>query len=482
MTVKLSLNELSSVPLYQQIFQQLRELILAGQIPAGSRLPSSRDLASDNNVARVTVTQAYDQLLAEGFVMTRRGAGTYVIDELVMPWTDEPPKIRFSTWGERVLKTVSHRNGHHRKRKPRADIEFGFGQTFPHIFPYDIWRRLLARYLSTDDALLSRYGSAAGFHPLREALTDYLYHWRGVRCHPEQVVIVSGVQQALDILARLLISSGDEVLVETPGYMEAYELFRVYGAKLTPFSVGDAGFPVDQLPAGSKAKLTFITPANQFPQGGAMPLADRLSLLRWAVATNSLIIEDDYDGELRYEGRPLGALQGLDDAGRVIYLGTFSKVLFPTLRLGYMVLPEPLVKPVIQAKRFIDRGTATLTQAAVTDFITEGHFERHVRRLREVYGSRHGVLLQTLADEMPAEIVYSKEPAGQQILLRLPTHMDEKRVIERATEAGVKIYPGATYHLQQPAPPTILLGFGPLNERQIMEGIGRLAKVISDLL
>jgi GntR family transcriptional regulator/MocR family aminotransferase len=337
---------------------------------------------------------------------------------------------------------------------------------------------LLARYLSIDDTMLSRYGSVAGFNSLREAVADYLIRMRGVRCSPEQVIIVSGMQQALDILARLLLNQGDEVLVETPGYAGAFELFRTFGARLKALPVDDGGFPVETIPAGSQARFAFVTPSNQFPKGGAMPLYRRLALLRWARQVEALVLEDDYDGELRYSEHPLAALQGLDEDGRVVYLGTFSKVLFPALRLGYVVLPPSLLSPFIQAMQLVDRGAPTLTQAAVADFITEGHFERHLRRLRKVYGHRRQTLVETIRRTMPDHVWHTQTDAGLHVMLYLPVDFREADVVRRAAESGVGVYPGAPYHLQQPAPPSILLGFSGLSRAEIEEGVARLAAVI----
>jgi len=471
----LHVNEDIERPKYWQLYWQIRQQILHGDLLPGVRLPASRTLAQQASVARVTVLEALTQLQAEGFVVSRPGAGTYVAADLPLPPPAATPFTpTLSTWGQRVLQTTHRKTTQGAIRQP---IDFGFGRSFPHIFPYDIWRRLLARYLSTDDVMLSRYGSVAGFYPLRRALADYLQRLRGVRCTPEQVVIVSGAQQALDILARLLLGSRDEALVETPGYTAAFELFRLRGAKITAMPVDETGFPVEAIPAESRAKLAFVTPSNQFPRGGTMPLPRRLALLQWARSHNALLIEDDYDGELRYDGRPLSALQGLDEDGCVIYLGTFSKVLFPALRLGYVVLPEALLAPFLRAKELVDRGAPTLTQAAVADFIIEGHFERHLHHLREAYGQRRQALVGALADYLPQRVRFSSAPAGLHVMLYLGAACDEAALVRRAADVGVGVYPGAAYHLQRPAPPSIMLGFSGLSEADIAEGVRRLAEV-----
>ena len=464
-------------PAYRQVYLRLRAAILAGELSPGTRLPATRDLARAAGVARVTVVQAYRQLEAEGFIESRVGAGTHVAAGLAAsPADDQPSPFRpqLTAWGRRAVEVGRSARS---AEGLRAEIDFGLGRSFAELFPYDVWRRLLARYLSTDDAMLSRYGSPAGFFPLRQAVADYLGRARGVRCAAEQVVIVSGAQQALDILARLVLSPGDEVVVETPGYRDAFTLFQLHGARLVGLPVDDRGLPVDRIPADSRARLAFVTPTHQFPKGGTMPLARRLALLAWARQRGALIVEDDYDGDLRYEGHSLAALQGVDVDGRVVYLGTFSKVLFPALRLGYLVLPPPLVTPFVRAKDLVDRGAPTLTQAAVADFLAEGHFERHLRHLRRLYGERRAALVAALEERLGGRLKLSAVAAGLHVMLFLEPHVAEARLVAAAAERGVRVNPGAPYHLERPAPPSILLGFSGLDADEIGEGVRRLAEV-----
>lgn len=472
---KIDLHKDSVTPLYVQIYTALRRMILAGEIAPGARLPATRTLAQRWQVARITVTEAYAQLQAEGFVESRPGAGTFVPQTISPPLPAQPHQPQLTPWGRRLMKPTAQPK---RPLPAKPDIDFGFGRSFSHAFPYDVWRRLLARYLSTDDAMLSQYGSAAGFLPLQEALAAYLSRQRGVNCEPEQIVIVSGAQQAVDLLSRLLLNPGDGVLMETPGYRDAYEIFQANGATIQTIAVDEHGLPVAAIPADCRARLLFVTPSNQFPHGGAMPLARRLRLLAWARNHEAVIVEDDYDGELRYDGRPLSSLQGLDREGRVVYLGTFSKVLFPALRLGYVALPQALVQPFVQAKGLVDRGAPTLTQAAVADFIVEGHFERHLRHLRQAYGERRQALVEALQTHLDDRVQYVAAPAGLHVMLYLPPELAETAVIQQAAALGVGIYPGAPYHLPQPVRPSILLGFSGLTTEQIAEGVRRLATVI----
>ena len=475
-------------PLNRQLYEQLRQAILLGAWTAGARLPTSRQLAEQYDMARMTVQQALDQLQAEGYIVTRPGAGVFVTDDLLLPdalHTAEPAAPRFSHWGGRLQASRPVRSQSGRtstlRNQPHIDIDFGFGRSFATIFPYDIWRKMLSRYLGTDDAILTRYGSIGGFEPLREAIATYVSRWRQIDCTAEQVVIVNGIQQAIDIVNRLFINRGDEVLVEEPGYVNAYRVFQVYGAKLRPLPVDDDGFPVESIPADSRAKLVFVTPANQFPRGGSMPLARRLRLLAWAKNNNAYIVEDDYDGELRYDGHPLASLRSLDQHGRVIYLGSFSKVLFPALRVGYVVLPPELLRPFLQTKQLMDRGAPTLTQAAVADFIANGHFERHVRKLRKAYGPRHAALCDALGRYLDGVVAYNRTPAGLQMMLRLPAEWDETAVIEKAASAGVAVYGGTPFHLREPACPSLMLGFSGLDVVEIDEGIARLGRVMDGL-
>lgn len=475
--IKLQLDDTAEEPLYRQVYFQLRQRILAGYLAPGSKLPPSRTLAARNGIGRITVIQAYKQLTAEGFVTSRPGAGTFVANQLpqrpsiAAAEAFSPP---LSTWGRRIQASARAP----RREKQRLEIDFGFGRSFPHIFPYDIWRRLLARYLSTDDVMLSRYGSPLGFYPLREALAGYLVRQRGVVCTPQQVVIVSGAQQALDILARLLLTAGDKIVVESPGYSDAYRLFQAHGAQLHPLAVDEQGLPVADLPEDRRVRAAFVTPSHQFPRGGSLPLDRRLKLLAWAREQGTLVLEDDYDSELRYDGHPLSALQGLDESGHVVYLGTFSKVLFPALRLGYVVLPDALLTPFTRALSLVDRGAPTLTQAAVADFISEGHFERHLRHLRLAYGERREVLVNALDAALAGEVTFSRVPAGLHIMIHLHPACSEAQVVKKAAALGVGVYPGAPFYLQKPKPPSVLLGFSGLNSAQIQEGVSRLAAII----
>ncbi len=461
------------MPLGQQVYEQLKALILSGQLPADTKLPPTRKLAVLLGISRITVKAAYDKLTVEGYAVALQGSGTFVAN---LPLPDPTLKGQipsFSLWARRTQASFQQTNNQSKK----VEIDFGFGRIFPHQFPYDIWRKLLSRYLSTDDTLLERYGSAAGFAPLRQVLADYLLRIRGIHCQPQQIVIVNGVQQAVDIIARLFIEEGDEVVVESPGYVEAFRLFEAYGARFRPISVDYEGLPVEQLGHYPGVKLAYVTPANQFPNGGTMPLPRRLELLSWAKSNNAFVLEDDYDSHLRYDGRHVEALQTLDTDGRIIYLGTFSKVLFPALRLAYVVLPPSLIDSFLRTKWLVDRGSPTLMQAAIADFILEGHFERHLKRLRVIYGERRSLLTAALDQYLPG-LSYSQTKAGIHILLRLPDYVDEMAVIKSAEALGLGVYPASPYAMIEPARPAVLLSYSSIAPHQIEPGIQRLKQAL----
>lgn len=462
----------SDTPLHLQLAHALQTAIIDGVWQQGDKLPPSRDLAKQLAVSRSTVVDAYAWLVDAGVALAQQGSGTFVALQLTESDTISTPHM--SPWGEQA---VAVKTPVARANLELLKYDFRVGRAFPHHFPFPVWRKLLTRYLSTDDTLLARYGSAAGYLPLREALHAYLTKRRGLRCDVEQIVVVNGMQQAMDIVSRLWLRAGDRALVESPGYVAAYELIRAAGASLLAATVDEEGICLPSTDAG-RFKLLFTTPNSQFPQGGTLSLARRIALLSWAEKRDALVIEDDYDSELRYAGAVPPSLHALDQSGRVIYIGTFSKLLFPALRLAYVVLPLHLVDPFLAAKRLIDRGSPTLTQAATADFINDGYFARHVRQLRALYGQRWHAMHQALAHHMP-QLAYTISPTGQHVMLRLPNSMNERQLIHAASQQGVGVEGGAGYWLDRRPPPTILCGFTGISAEHIPDGIERLARLIS---
>jgi GntR family transcriptional regulator/MocR family aminotransferase len=479
----LGLDRSSEQPLQQQVFEALREAILAGRIRPGSRLPSSRVLASEIGAARNTVMLAYQQLLAEAYAVARVGAGTAVAETLpeellrvrpAEPAHNGPPEShapRLSRRGHLIAKTPATPRRSARARALRP------GYPALDHFPIDAWARLAARRWRTVSAALLDYGDPAGLKALREAIAAYLGEARGVRADAGQVVIVSGSQQAVDLAARLLLDPGDRAWLEDPGYLGARGALLAAGARLVPVPVDHEGLVVaDGIRRAPDARLAYVTPSHQFPLGVTMSAGRRLSLLDWATRARAWIVEDDYDSEYRYGGRPLTALAGLDRGGRVIYVGTFSKVLFPALRLGYLVLPPGLVDAFVAARALTDRQSPTADQAILADFIGEGHFARHLRRMRALYADRQAALLDAVARTSSANLDVRPQAAGMHLIGWLPPGYSDRAASEAAAASSVDAPPLSTYRLRPAARGGLLLGYTGWSPREIQGAVGRLVR------
>jgi GntR family transcriptional regulator / MocR family aminotransferase len=474
-------------PIYHQLYRRLREAILTGELAAGARLPTTRALAEEAGVSRNTILLAYDQLRAEGYIEGQVGAGTFVARELpdeaparAKPVEAKPVPVALgvSAYAKRaqMIRTPLM------AAQPRS-IRYDFRYGLPGIaeFPRDVWRKLLARHALRFSSATSRYQEAAGIPQLRQAIADYLRRARAVDCDQGRIVIVNGSQQALDLIARVLIDPGDRVLIEEPHYLGAREAFLAAGAKLLPCPLDADGLDIERVPASARrARLAYITPSHQFPTGAVMPLARRLALLAWARQAGAYVIEDDYDSEFRYGGRPVEAVQALDRHGQVIYVGTMSKTLFPSLRIGYLVLPPPLVEPFQAVKHLSDRHTSTLQQAVLADFITEGHFERHVRRTRTRNARRRAAVLEALQAGFGDRVTVEGSNAGLHLMLWFRDRKieDTDSIIAAAAKVGVGVYPVAPYYLGEPTAAGLLLGYAALDEREIATGIRLLAQAV----
>lgn len=356
-----------------------------------------------------------------------------------------------------------------------------FGNGLPAVaeFPFEIWSRLSARRLRRPPRELLGYGDPAGYRPLRESIAAYLKSARAVRCETDQVIVVDGAQQALDLVARVLLDRGDAAWVENPCYLGTRGAFLSAGAKLVPVPVDDEGFNLSAaLKRNKRARLVYITPSHQFPLGMTMSLSRRLALLEWANRSGAWIIEDDYNSEYRYSGRPLASLQGLDRTGRVIYIGTFSKTIFPSLRLGCMVVPQNLVDVFAGARALTDRHSSTIDQAVLTDFINEGHFARHIRRMRVLYEERQKVLVTAAERELSGLLDVSPAAAGMHLVGWLPEGVSDKAAAESAARHRVKTAPLSAYSLEPLSRGGLVLGYTSLNARQIRDGVLRLAKAL----
>ena len=477
--------------LYLRLYRGLRGAMLDGRLPAGARLPSTRALAADLHLSRNCVLMAFDQLFAEGYVEGRVGAGTFVSatlpDTALTAWSAPQaapravPHLRLSAHTRRVMSMSRLPPPTPATRGLRYDFRYGLPAV--EHFPHEIWRRLLARRARATSIRTLWYGAAVGFGPLREAIATHLRAARGVVATAEQVVIVNGSQQALDLAARLLIDKGDRVVVEEPSYDAARQIFAAAGARLLPVPVDEAGLDVTRLPRGGKVRLAYVTPSHQFPTGAVLSLARRLELLRWAERTSAHVLEDDYDSEFHYEGRPLAAVQGLDRSGRVLYVGTFSKVLFPSLRIGYMVVPPSLVPALAAVRWLMDCHSPNFEQEVLTDFITEGHFERHLRRSRARNASLRSALLEAFDESLGDRVSISGANAGIHMVAWLrgvpASRLPELRA--RAVERGVGVYPVAPYYMRPPREAGLLVGYGSLNEREARAGVRVLAEVLRDM-
>lgn len=475
--------------LRDQLYRALRAAILSGRLPSGARLPSSRGLASEAGVSRNTVLQAFDQLLAEGYVVGRHGSGTYVARELppdmrlVSARAIAPPPAvapRWSAYGRRLAERVGPLLRPRPQDVQRLAIDFRYGLPDVMEFPHETWRRVLLRCARKASAQRFDYGPPEGSVRLRAALADYLQRSRGVVCTAEQIVVVNGSQQGLDLIARALLDPRDAAVVEEPHYDGVRNAILAAGARLIALPVDAEGLDIGTLRSTAKVRIACATPSHQYPLGGIMPLARRLALLAWAQRTGAYVVEDDYDSEYRYAGRPVEALQGLARAGRVIYLGTLSKVMFPALRLGYLVLPEPLLPVFRTAKSLADGGSATLEQEALAEFIVQGHFERHLRRSRARHGRRRAALLSAIADHLGDRVEVFGANAGVHLGLWLrdvrPTGVRD--LIRRARAAGLGIYSIAPYYLTPPPRAGLLIGYASLTEARIREGIRQLAGLL----
>jgi GntR family transcriptional regulator/MocR family aminotransferase len=459
-----------AVPLWRQIYEQIRAAISSGRLAAGVRLPASRALASDLVVSRNSVTAAYAQLRAEGYLVQRGRVGTFVAtlapDRVEMGARAPRPrsKTAHTVATRRQLSRVAAMAMTAAERRPRGDrglpVPFRIGDPAIDVFPVRVWSRLVARSWRNGRVPLG-YLDPAGSRTLREAIAEYLSGSRGVRCEWQQVFIVSGTQQAVDLAIRLVLSPGDAVWIEDPCYSGARSAIDASGLTAVSVPVDGEGISVDDgLRLEPKARGVYVTPSHQFPLGAVMSVSRRMALLGWAASADAWIIEDDYDSEFRYASRPLPSLQGLDEQGRVIYVGTFSKTLFPGLRVGYLVSPPGLVDAFQAAFALGGRYASADAQLVVTEFITEGHFERHLRRMRALYAARQAALLTYAQGQLSEWLDVSPSAAGLHLIGWIRDRgSSAAKIIERAAEAGVELRALSHYTQRMPKHDAILLGY-----------------------
>jgi GntR family transcriptional regulator / MocR family aminotransferase len=472
----------TGIPAYRWLYAALRSQILSGHLRPGTRLPATRDLAHQYTLARGTIVNAFEQLRSEGYIEGAVGSGTFVSKVLPEALFDvahrRPEDSAPARWPKLALSPYARRATPFASYEPRATRAFRANLPALDLFPIALWAKVTARCLRRASTRHLMASDPSGYMPLRQAISDHLSRSRGVRCQPQQVTIVSGVQQALDLAARLFIAPGDRVCMESPGYPGAALVFQAFRAKLIAAGIDSEGIMVRNLPRRS-VRLIYVTPGHQFPLGTTMSLARRLELLAWARQSGALIFEDDYDSEYRYSGRPIPALQGLDNAGQVLYAGSFSKVLFPALRLGYLVVPPHLAERVAAIQSLTARHSPVLEQLILSEFIREGHFQTHLRRMRQLYAERLAVLMEQAHSRLPGLLEISPVEAGLQTVGWLAHGISAESAARAAARRQVEVTPLAEYcyspTARKVASTALQLGFAAIPPDEIRRGIRELA-------
>jgi GntR family transcriptional regulator / MocR family aminotransferase len=474
-------------PRYQQIYASFRAAILGGTLRRGDRLPSTRILARDLGVSRTTVLGAFARLLAEGYVTGKAGAGTRVAAELPVERRRVPastakrettpsidPESLVSDSARAIMTEGRWRN------IPTQPVPFALGIPELKVFPLTSWTRLAARRWRLSGRELLLPGRAEGYAPLREAVARYAVTARGVRCTPEQVMIVNGAQHALDLCARCLVGPGDAVWMESPPYQPARGVFAATGARLVDVPLDDEGLDVDRgRDIAPKARVAFVTPSFQWPLGITMTLSRRLALLEWAREANAWIIEDDYNGEYRYDTAPIPALQGLDAHGRVLYIGTFCKTLAPAIRLGYLILPMALAETFTRVRRLLDWHSPVPEQAVLADFIAGGHFARHIRRTRTLYQDRQRTFISLASRELSGLVTLESAPAGMHLVGWLDQRLDDREVAAEARQHGVVVEPLSAHLGAAPRRSALLFSYVSYTPAQMRIAMRALAGAIT---
>lgn len=487
----ITLDENSGAPFYRQIYETIRRSILSGGLPLGRQLPASRLLAKQLGVSRMTVVNAYEQLLAEGYLEGRIGAGTFVSAHLPEEFLQTsgfkrqerqekplPRKVILSDYAKRVAPNTKLILRHH---GATALVPFQHGVAALNEFPFSLWARIAQKWQRRPPSSVLSYGDAVGFQPLRESVAAHLAAARGVRCTPEQIIITNGTQQALYLISRIFLSESEEVCLEDPGYLGARDIFAATGARIVAVPIDAEGFDLQTARKRSRhVRLIYVTPSHQFPLGVTMSLARRLSLLEWAQERDAFVIEDDYNSEYRYAGRPLSSLQGLDRDGRVIYVGTFSKTVFPALRLGYLVVPADLLEIFAAARALNDLHSPVIEQAVLADFISERHFARHIRRMRGLYEGRQQTLVEEARKNLSGTLEVAPAKAGMHLIGWLPEGVSDREISLGAAEAGLNLASVSAYCIDQKLRGGLLLGYTAFDEKQIKQGIKKLARVLAE--
>jgi GntR family transcriptional regulator/MocR family aminotransferase len=482
----IALDSDGNIPMYRQLYEWFRGAILAGQLRPGQRVPSTRNLAVELKVSRIPVSSAYEQLRAEGYLETFVGAGTCVVRSIPIDAL-QPTFEKIRDASRPVSKSKAPRMVSRRVALMRVPAQtwsnklVAFRVSLPALehFPTAVWSKLVNRHSRRPTRQALAYGDAMGYMPLREAIAEYLGAVRAVRCKPSQILVTTGSQQGLQLAAQVLLDANERVWIEEPGYPGTRQALIMAGAQLVPVPVDHDGLNVDEgVRRGADARAVFITPSHQYPLGVSMTATRRMQLLNWAARSGAWIIEDDYDSEYRFGGRPIPSLQGLDTGERVIYVGTFSKVMFPALRLGYMVVPNDLVEAFSAARDAMDQFSSTLYQAVVADFIREGHFARHIRRMRMLYLERRTALVEAIQNQLKNRLEVIGAEAGMHLAALLPPGLSDVAISKKAAEIGISAMPLSSCYLKTPVRPGLILGYGGTDASQIRDGMRKLRTII----
>lgn len=465
-----------------QIYRQLRAGVVEGRLAPGERLPSTRELATRLGVSRKTTLDVFERLIAEGYLRTRTGDGTFVADEMtrLSPAPAQPTALQSAN---PVWDLLPEASAPASPAVPPA-YDFSSGATDKSLFPFDQWRRCIHHALRVQARGRSPYHDPAGEQDLRVAVSRYLAVSRAVPSAWQDVVMTQGAQQAINLLARAALRPGDVVAMEDPGYPRARAIFAALGARVVPVPVDADGLIVDALPA--QARMVYVTPSHQFPLGMPMALERRLALLDWARRHGALVIEDDYDGEFRFEGRPMESLKGLDNADVVAYVGTFSKTIFPELRVGYVIPPRPLAGALRKAKQVVDWHSCTMTQTALAKFMLDGYFGKHLRRMHKEYAARRAALLDGLQQHLAGWLTPLPSAAGLHVAAlladgagrRVTDIAAERAFVARAAQAGVGASGLSGMYGSIPTHAGIVLGYAGMDAEGIQAGIARLAAAL----
>lgn len=464
-----SIDRSQKLPIIRQIYEQIRLNILSGELSEGEKLPSTRDLAENLQVSRNVVLEAYEQLIAEGYMTSIRGSGTYVAEGAYF----RPPNLERSSTTNGIIEA----NGEDKD----SLIDFRFGIPELDLFTRKKWSSVYQQVCTSSPASVFGYGTPQGSQELREVLAHYLVKTRGLYCEPDQVIITTGAIQAVYLAANLLLSSNDQVVTEDPMNIDIRKIFQDTGAQVVPIPVDNQGIKVEQISDRVNPRLIYLTPSHQFPLGGTLPIQRRIELIEIARQKGCYILEDNYDNEYRFEGTQASSLQGLDP-NRVIYTGTFSKILSPAFRIGYMVVPALLADDFCRLKNLLDHPSPSLNQLVLAQFIKRGDFGRHIAKMKKIYRKRLDAIIENLAVHFPGRYSTCGHSTGFHLSIQFDGVEFTQTLVENLEKAGVRVYPVEMYTANKGLYRNyILLGYGHVNEDEIIEGIKRIKSVIKDL-